>query len=282
MFLVASNYFPSWSGGTSKPYTQLSGVYIEDDDHIGLDFISYTVGGVNDCVSLTLEVISSEDVYLYEYQFYDLSGEEILPLELDNYEGIVKFDVIIVNFFYPDDILEYEFELDCSNRVSEYDDVDKKLYSTNPYFYSFASNQFLYHWLRFPYYKESHYIDSNIENYLDYFRFNVDDECDLSFVLELEYKDILYSIDLGYIKKEKHLHLYTIKQYYFNPMLDRLEIESNGDNYFVSNLKFPIKEIVKLKLNIIGDIEYVLSMDISPLVDLFGSCEEAQYCFVIR
>ena len=149
MFLVASNYFPSWHGGSaSKPYTKFNGVNIEWDSHISLEFVSYTVGGVNDCIYVTIEVSDDEDVYLYEYQYYDLSGEKLLPLEIDNYVTPVKVNVIVVNFFYPEDVFEYEFVLDGTGK-DVYIEDEKVLCSGKPYFYSFGTNDYLYHKIRF-------------------------------------------------------------------------------------------------------------------------------------
>lgn len=281
VFLVASNYFPSWQGGNvSKPYTKLNGVYIEWDGHINLDFVSYTVGGVNDCVDLTIEVTSGEKVYLYEYQYYDLSGEMMLPLEIDNYVGHIDVRVIVVNFFYPDDLFEYEFELEFDGSFVNVD--EKVVYSNNPYFYSFGSNSYLYHKINFPYYKKINYIDDNSDDYLDYLIFNTDDYLSLEFVLKLYYNDREYTIDLGWVKKDLFMKVYTINVYYFNPLLDLLEMEPNDNNYYVPRLEFPIKESIYMSLIITGDINAILSLEIIPSVDLFGLCEEAKYCFVTR
>lgn len=281
VFLVASNYFPSWQGGNvSKPYTKLNGVYIEWESHINLDFISYTVGGVNDCVNLTIEVTNSDDVYLYEYQFYDLSGEMILPLEIDNYVGRIELDVIISNFFYPDDLFEYEFELEFSDSLAIIE--DKKISSSNPYFHSFGDGRYLYHHMLFPYYKETNYIDGNIYDYLDFLIFNVDDYFDMFFALKLVYNDKEYIIDLDYVKKDTFMKLYTVDNYYYNPILDVLEIEQNVDNYYIPRLQFPIKEVLKMSLIIEGDVNAILDMEINPSINIFGSCEEAKYCFVTK
>ena len=223
MFLVASNYFPFWHGDSvSKPYTKLNGVNIEWDSHINLEFVSYTVGGVNDCIYVTIEVSDEDNVYLYEYQYYDLSGEELLPLEIDNYVTPVEVNVIVVNFFYPEDVFEYEFVLDCTSE-DVYDNNEKVLYSGKPYFYSFGAKDYLYHKLMFPYYKEIYYMDGNIENYLEYFRFNVDDYYDLLFDLNVSYNGMVYNIDLGYVQSKGINKLYTVDNFYFNPILDILE-----------------------------------------------------------
>lgn len=280
-FLVASNYFPSWQGGNvSKPYTKLNGVYIEWDSHINLDFVSYTVGGVNDCVNLAVEVTSGEDVYLYEYQFYDLSGEMMLPLEIDNYVGSIGVDVIISNFFYPDDLFEYEFELEFNDSLVIID--DKMLYANNPYFYNFGNSKYLYHRITFPYYKNVNYLDGNSYDYLEFFVFNVDDYFDVFFTLKLEYNDREYLIGLDWVKKDNVMKLYTVDNYYYNPILDILEIEQNDDNYYISRLNFPIKDNLKMELIVEGDINSILEMEVVPSVNIFGSCEEAKYCFVTK
>ena len=282
MFLVASNYFPFWYGdSTSNPYTKLIGVYIEWDSHISLEFVSYTVGGVNDCINVTIEVSDDENVYLYEYQYYDLSGEKLLPLEIDNYVKPVKVNVIVVNFFYPEDVFEYEFVLDGTGD-DVYDETEKVLYSGKPYFYSFGANDYLYHKIRFPYYKDVYYIDGNVENYLEYFRFNVDDYYDLLFNLSVLYNGRVYDIDLGYVQSDGINKLYTVDNFYFNPIIDVLDLETNEDNYYISNLKFPIKEELVMTLSISGMFDYSFDLKVIPLVDLFGSCEEAMYCFIVK
>ena len=102
------------------------------------------------------------------------------------------------------------------------------------------------------------------------------------FALKLVYNDREYIIDLDYVKKDTFMKLYTVDNYYYNPIWDVLEIEQNVDNYYIPRLQFPIKEVLKMSLIIEGDVNAILDMEINPSINIFGSCEEAKYCFVTK
>lgn len=281
IFLVASNYFPYYQEDTNKlSYTQLNGVFIERGDCISLEFVAYTIPGVNKEASVTVEVNSNGNIDIYEKEYYELQGEDILQLNINNYIDGVDVNVIVNNFFYPSEFFEYSFYIPQMND-GVYEDDEKRVYSNNPYFCSFNINECREHYLYFPYYKDEVYIDYESKNYLDYFRFYVDDFYDLNFKLRIEYEYNEYLYELSVYKKDGEHYFRLKKPLYYNSTNSILEEIKTNDNYRIKDLQFPVKSELRLTLLIRDTINYNLLLTIVPEMNLVGSCEEALFCFVI-
>jgi len=281
IFLVASNYFPYYQENADKlPYTQLNGVFIERGERISLEFVAYTVPDVNDEVTLTVEVNSNGVIDVYEKEYYNLKGEDMLQLDISNYIEEVDVHVIINNFFYPNELFEYSFTISSLND-GYYNANEKRLYSNNSYFCSFNIDMCKDHYLYFPYYKDTIFSDYLSQDYLDYFKFFVDDFYDVSFGLIVEYDNNEYDIDLITSKRNGEYSLKPKKRLYYNSTLNILEFSKTSDNYVIQGLNFPVKDELHITLKVRGTINYNLGLTVVPSIDLLGSCEEALFCFVI-
>ena len=225
-FLVMSNYLPIPSlNGASKAYTSLNGVYIDKgDNYIDLSFLSYTRNGDNDVV-MYVKVESESKVINYTNNYYDLNDEEILPLKIEVVGDYINVNVLISNFFYPKEIIEYDFVI--SDDEIGYFDEDKKWYIDNPYFYSFGEESYLYHHLYLPYYKKEEYIDSGV-NVLNYFRFNMDDLLDININLIINDSE---QIELKKVYRNGLYHLITNREYYYNSITSKIEESKNDKNF---------------------------------------------------
>ena len=279
IFLVASNYFPNYQENTNKlPYTQLNGVFIERGDCINLEFVAYTVPDVNKKANITVMVNSNGCTDVYENEYYDLEREDILQLDIDDYIEGADVHVVVSNFFYPNELFEYSFFI---SPLSDgyYDIESKRVYSNNPYFCSFNIHECKDHYLFFPYYKDVVYIDYQSKNYLDYFKYYVDDFYDVNFSLFVEYDYKEYLFDLS-VNKNGGEHYFKTNKLYYNSTKNLIETEKNGDNYKIAGLDFPVKSDLRLTLIISGTINYSLNLIVTPYVKLFGNCEEALFCFV--
>ena len=284
VFLVMSNFYPPWySDETVAPYTMLNGVYIDrKEESIELNFLALTIPSKNKELRIDLVVVGNEKRDFYSSTYSSLEGEERLLLKIDNYTEDVYVSVVINNFLYPDDFIEYEFVIDRC-RDSYYVEEEKKLYDGNAYFYHFANDMYYYHYLYFPYYKSIEYIDYKYKNYLNYFRFMVDDILDNMFSLSVDFNNDKIEdvhIPLKVIEKDGYYSLLFDGEYYYNSVSNNIETSSNDENYLITTMNFPVEDTFNISLII--DENYIMNIEFIQSVKLLGDCREALFCFVTR